>query len=383
MNDFNHLGPNEKLIGLRNSRLELSTPSLVLDLDCLEENIAHMSSFMNKYSCNLRPVAKIHKSVEIAKRQIDAGAIGVCCASLAEAEVMVQGGVPGVLLFTSVVTNEKINRLCKLNSYADGLLVAVDNKMNIDQLAYAVRNSGSEILRLLVDVEVGGRRTGVTSEDVAIDLAKHIESTDGVEFLGLQGYFGGLQRIPIYDERASLQKKCTAPLINISKKLEKINLTPEIITGGGTGTYAIDSLGNVFTENQAGTYVFLDVNYMNTNFQNAHHHPFKVALFVRTTVISDSNPEYLVTDAGIKEFGREFLAPQIISGSLRGAKYDLIGDDLGRVETVGMKNRPSLGDSFECVTPHCYATLNLYSVYHCVRGNELVDIWKIDAREQC
>lgn len=383
MNERSDMGPNEKLIGLKNSRFQLSTPSLVLDLDCLEQNIAHMSSFMKDSSCSLRPVAKIHKSVQIAKLQINSGAIGVCCATLAEAEVMVQGGVPGVLLFSSVVNKDKINRLCKLNSYADGLIVSVDSKINVDELAYAVRTKSSKPLSLLVDVEVGGRRTGITSEPIAIDLAKHINSIDGVEFLGLQGYFGGLQRTSEYNERARLQEECTAPLVKISKKLEKINLPPKIVTGGGTGTYAIDSLGNVFTENQAGTYVFMDVNYMNTNFQRTISDPFKVALFVRTTVISDSNPEYLVTDAGLKEFGREFLAPQIISGNLSGAKYDLIGDDLGRVETVDIKNRPSLGESFECVTPHCYATLNLYSVYHCVRGSQLVDIWKIDGREQC
>ena len=172
MNNCRQLGPNEKLIGVKNSRLELSTPSLVLDLDCLEKNIDHMSAFMKKTDCNLRPVAKIHKSVEIAKRQIKAGAIGVCCATLSEAEVMAQGGVSGVLLFSSVVNKEKINRLCKLNSYADGLIVSVDSKINIDELAYAARTKSSKPLSLLVDVEVGGKRTGVTSETVAIDLAR-------------------------------------------------------------------------------------------------------------------------------------------------------------------------------------------------------------------
>ena len=377
------LGPNKKLIGLQNSRLELSTPSLVLDLDRLEENIAHMSSFVNASGFSLRPVAKIHKSVEIAKKQINAGAIGVCCATLAEAEVMVKGGVSGVLLFSSVVTEDKITRLINLNSYADGLLVSVDNIKNIEQLARANKKIGSKTLQLLVDIEVGGRRTGVIDDNAAIDLAKYISVTEGVEFLGLQGYFGGVQRTPQYDDRARLQKQCVSPLVNVSRELAEINLAPKIVTGGGTGTYAIDSRGGVFTENQAGTYIFMDVNYMNTHFQRDILYPFKVALFVRTTIISDSNPEYVVTDAGLKEFGRELLAPQIISGSLCGAKYELIGDDLGRVETVGINNRPGVGDSFECVTPHCYATLNLFNVYHCVRGDTLVDIWKIDAREQC
>lgn len=381
MQSIGDLGPNERLIGVEGSRSSLSTPVLLLDLDRMERNIAHMAARTRQSGHGLRPVAKIHKSIEIAKRQVAAGALGVCCATLAEAEVMADGGVPGVLLFSSVVSETKINRLAALNARAEGLLVAVDDATNVDQLAHAARGTATE-LRMLVDYEVGGRRTGIADEDTAIALAKHISTTEGVEFAGLQGYYGGLQRTPDYDERTRLQAMCVAPLARLIERLSAEGLAPAIVTGGGSGTYQIDPVQGVLTENQSGTYIFMDVNYIDTVFEREIPHPFEVALLVRTTVISASNPDYVVTDAGLKEFAREALAPRILSGPAAGALYELIGDDLGRVATTPDCVRPGVGEALECVTPHCYATLNLYNAYHCVRGNTLVDIWPIDARAQ-
>ena len=381
MDLFGDLGPNEPLIGVEGSRSALSTPALLLDLDRMERNIAHMAARTRESGHGLRPVAKIHKSIEIAKRQVAAGALGVCCATLAEAEVMADGGVPGVLLFSSVVSEPKINRLAALNARAEGLLVAVDDATNVDQLARAARGAGMQ-LRMLIDYEVGGRRTGIVDEDTAIALAKHISATDGAEYAGLQGYYGGLQNTPDYDERTRLQAVCVAPLSRLIERLSAEGLTPAIVTGGGSGTYQIDPVQGVLTENQSGTYVFMDVNYIDTVFEREMPHPFEVALLVRTTVISASNPDYVVTDAGIKEFAREAFAPRILSGPSAGALYELIGDDLGRVATPPDSMRLGVGEALECVTPHCYATLNLYNAYHCVRGDTLVDIWPIDARAQ-
>ena len=381
MHSFGDFGPSEPFIGVEGSRSALSTPALVLDLDRMERNIAHMAARTRQSGHGLRPVAKIHKSIEIAKRQVAAGALGVCCATLAEAEVMANGGVPGVLLFSSVVSEPKITRLAALNARAEGLLVAVDDAANVDQLAHAARSTGAR-LRMLVDFEVGGRRTGIVYEDAAIALAKHITEIEGAEFAGLQGYHGGLQNTPDYDERTRLQAACVAPLARLVERLSANGLTPAIVTGGGSGSYQIDPPQGVLTENQAGTYIFMDVNYIDIVFEREMPHPFEVALLVHTTVISASNPGYVVTDAGVKEFAREELAPRILSGPAAGALYELIGDDLGRVTTKPTSARPGVGEVLECVTPHCYATLNLYNAYHCVRGDTLVDIWPIDARAQ-
>ena len=380
MHPFGDLGPNAPLIGQRGSRGALSTPALVLDLDRLERNIAYLARYLGDAGHGLRPVAKIHKSVEVARRQIEAGALGVCCATLAEAEVMADAGIPGVLLFSQVVTEPKIARLAALNARADGLIVAVDEAGVVDRLAAAAREAG-RALRMLVDLEVGGRRTGLTAVDSALALARHIAETEGARYAGVQGYNGSFQREPDFAARAAQQVRCTAPLAALRERLVAADLAPGIVSGGGTGTYAIDVAEGLFTECQAGSYVFMDVNYADTPFEPGNPHPFETALFVRTTVIS-TRDAFVVTDAGIKEFAREDLAPRIASGADPASLYELVGDDLGRVTVPEGARRPEVGRALECITPHCYGTLNLYGVYHCVRGDTLVDIWPIDARAQ-
>ena len=380
MGPIGALGPNASLIDQPGSRAALSTPALVLDLDRLERNIAYLAVFLDEAGHGLRPVAKIHKSVEVAKRQVAAGALGQCCATLAEAEVMANAGIPGVLLFSQVVTEAKIARLARLNARADGLLVAVDDKAVADSLAAAALEAGRP-LRMLVDFEVGGRRTGLVSVEDAFALAQHIAETDGAVYAGVQGYNGSFQREPDFAARSAEQARCTAPLAALCGRLAAAGLAPEIVTGGGTGTYAIDADTGLFTECQAGSYIFMDVNYADTPFEPGNPHPFETALFVRTTVIG-ARDEFAITDAGIKEFAREELAPQVASGAHADSLYELVGDDLGRVTVPEGARVPQVGEALECVTPHCYGTLNLYDVYHCVRGDTLVDIWPIDARAQ-
>ena len=380
MSPVGELGPNEALIGEQGSRAALSTPALVLDLDRLERNIAYLAAYLGKAGHGLRPVAKIHKSVAVARLQAEAGALGQCCATLAEAEVMADAGVPGVLLFSQVVTESKIARLAALNARADGLIVAVDDAAVADRLAAGALEAGRP-LRMLVDFEVGGRRTGLAAVEDALALARHIAGTEGAVYAGVQGYNGSFQREPDFAARRAEQERCTAPLAALCARLAAAGLAPEIVSGGGTGTYAIDADAGLFTECQAGSYIFMDVNYIDTPFEPANPHPFETALFVRTTVVS-ARDEFAITDAGIKEFAREELAPRVASGAHPDTLYELVGDDLGRVTVPEGARPPQVGEALECVTPHCYGTLNLYDVYHCVRGDTLVDIWPIDARAQ-
>ncbi len=374
-------GPNEPLIGVPGSREKIDTPALVLDLDALEHNIASMAAFAKSRGIGLRPVAKIHKSVEIARRQMDAGARGVCCATLREAEVMVDAGIPGVFLFTSVVSPAKIKRLAALNEKAEGLLVAVDGKPNAGDLAAAARTT-SKHLQLLVDFEVGGGRTGLIGIDQAVDLARFISNTDGLDLAGVQGYDGSFQNTPNYARRRHQELVGLAPLRALCERLVEERLAPRIVTGGGTGTHAFDPEQGVLNEIQAGTYVLMDVNYLEVQMREDEASPFEVALFVRTTVISTAQDGFCITDAGVKEFARfDLLAPRIARGAPDGASYSIVGDDMGRIDFAHPGESLPVGAAVECIAPHCYGTLNLYPVYHCVRGDTLVDIWPIDARE--
>ena len=153
-----------------------------------------------------------------------------------------------------------------------------------------------------------------------------------------------------------------------------------IVTGGGTGSHEIDPDQGVFTEAQVGTYIFIDMNYLGCEMWHDEPEPFEPSLFVRTTVIGAAQPGFVITDAGVKELNRDALHPIIVSGAPKGATYDLVGDDLGRINLPEGASPLAVGDAVEVITPHCYATLNLYSVYHCMRGDTLVDIWPIEAR---
>ena len=373
------LGPNVPLIGVPGGRHRLSTPALVIDLDRLERNIAEMAKHLSARGLGLRPVVKIHKCVEIARRQMAAGALGVCCATLAEAEVMVAGDISGVFLFSSVTGESKIARLATLNARAKNFMVAVDDADNAARLADAVAHTGRR-LKVLVDFEVGGRRTGIASVEAACALAQQIASNEWLEFAGVQSYNGNDQRLEDYAERARRQTESVAPLRALCERLREQGLAPAIVTGGGTGTHDIDPELGIFTENQAGTYVFMDINYGHTVLRRDGTVPFSTSLFVRTSVISNAQSGFVITDAGIKEISREPFGPVIASGAPADATYDLVGDDLGRINFAHPSDSMQIGDAVECITPKCYTTLNLYAVYHCVRGDTLVDIWPIDAR---
>jgi D-serine deaminase-like pyridoxal phosphate-dependent protein len=375
-------GPNEHLIGQPGSRHELGTPSLVLDLDVFDANVASLAAHAAAHSYDVRAVAKIHKTVEISRAQIAAGGIGVCCATLREAEVMADGGIPGVMLFTSVVTAPKLARLAELNARADGLLVCVDDEANVAQLEEAARASGRP-LGLLVDLEVGGGRTGLAGEDAAVALAGRIAASDAVEYAGVQGYVGNHQNTVDYDVRRRLSRELLAPLCSLVERLHREHLAPRIVSGAGTGTHDFDHELGVLTEVQGGTYALMDVNYRDAVLRRDDPHPFGAALAVRATVISTAQKGFAIADAGIKEldsiFGIEH--PGILRGAPAGAVYRLVGDDMGRID-LAEGGSLSVGDVVELQPPHCYQTLAMYRLIHCVRGDELVDIWTVDARDQ-
>jgi 3-hydroxy-D-aspartate aldolase len=374
-------GPNESLIGISGSRHMLETPALVLDLDVMEANIASMVRHATAHGYQLRPVAKIHKSVDVSRRQVAAGAVGMTCATLAECEALTDAGVPGLLLFTSVVSHGKLSRLADLNARADGLLVAADEPSNLVQLAEAARRSGRP-LQILVDVEVGGRRTGIAGLQQIVDFARRVADTDGLEYAGVQAYVGDHQNIVDYDTRRARSRELLQPLVGIVERLGAEGMAPGVVSGGGTGTHDFDHELGVLTEVQAGTYVFMDVNYRDVVLRRAEAHPFGLALTVRSTVISAAQQGFVITDAGMKELDAMLglKVPHVLRGAPEGAVYGLAGDDMGRIELGDAAGPMSAGDIVEVLPAHCYATLNMYSHYHVVRGDDLIDIWPLSAR---
>ena len=366
-------------LGKSGSRYGLNTPALVLDLDAFERNLALMAAAIRESDLNLRPHAKSHKCVRIARAQIDAGAIGICCATLDEAEIMAAAGIPGILITSPLTTDAKISRLVDLARQGADVMIVVDHVSNVSALDRAARTAGIR-LPVLVDVELGFGRTGVTTIDAAEALTHQIKTSQALTFNGLQAYGGHLQHIADYAKRLEKTQNAHHYIAEIINRLKEIGLTPRLVSGGGTGTAMIDGRAGSLMEIQAGSYIFMDGEYEAIAYGKGQVWPYECALFVQTAVISANHAGMVTTDAGTKAFAVNGPKPRIVTPGLENALYEYCGDEHGRVRLEPGSAVPRLGDRIECVVPHCDPTVILYDAFHCVRGDRLVDVWSIDAR---
>ncbi|HUN51943.1 MAG TPA: alanine racemase, partial [Candidatus Sulfotelmatobacter sp.] len=233
----------------------------------------------------------------------------------------------------------------------------------------------------LVDFDIGLHRTGAASVADAVALAKGIAAAPSLRFAGVQAYAGQLQHVADYAEREKLARQQHARLAELIEALRRAGLPPPAISGGGTGTHDIDAGARVFTELQAGSYIFMDVDYDRIQLRpGANRQPFENALFVQTSVVSANAAGFVTTDAGLKRFATDGPKPVLATGAPAGATYRFQGDEHGAVVFAEAGQTLPLGAVLACVVPHCDPTVNLYDHYHCVRGDRLVDIWPVDAR---
>ena len=368
--------PNAALIGVPGGRYQLDTPVLLLDLDGLERNIARMAQFVHARGVQLRPHVKTHKSVAIARRQVAAGAVGVCCATLGEAETMAAAGIPGVLITSPIVTVGKINRLVALAGRAapGAVMVVVDHPRNVDDLAAAAA-ALPHPLNVLVDFRAGYDRTGAADAASVVALARQVAGHPSLRLRGLQAYAGNLQHIKERGQRAAATAAVRASIQAVIAAAAQAGIAFDIVTGAGTGSHDLDADGSVFTELQAGSYVFMDGEYSEVLADAA----FDIALFVQAAVVSVNHPDWVTVDGGTKVFATDSGLPVVAHGARPGSRYVFAGDEHGKL--VGpASERPELGERLEFVTSHCDPTINLHGVYHVVRGDTLVDIWPVDAR---
>lgn len=373
------LGPNQGLIGRAGSRALLNTPTLILDLDAFERNLALMSARVQRLGLGLRPHAKAHKSGTVGRKQVEAGAVGISCATLEEAEAMVKGGVRNILVTSPVVNPAGIERLAALCAKADEIITVVDHAANVDALAARAREAGAR-LAALVDIDVGQHRTGVTSPAAAVDLALRIKSSGALQYRGLQAYYGHIQHVHAYEDRGHAVAQALDILRATIKALNDAGLAPEIVSGSGTGTHLIDAHAKVHTELQPGSYLFMDRQYNGVEIAPNNAPPFEQALFVRTTVVSVNQPGLAVVHGGWKAFATESDVPLVHRGAPADAKYQFMGDEHGGLRLPAGCPELKLGAVVEFIPPHCDPTVNLFNRFHCVRGDDLVDIWPIEAR---
>lgn len=374
--DRQRLGPNVAYIGTP-ARNALNTPCLVLDLDVLEKNIGAMAAYARTAGIALRPHAKSHKSSSLAQLQIAAGAIGICCATLGEAEVLGRAGIDDILITSPVATEAKLARFQALSSTVDRLAVVVDNPDNIEELsALAVANG--QIFDVVIDIDPGMQRTGVRLAD-ACEFVSRVASLAGLHYRGVQFYAGHLQHIDEYADRKKQALSAIDGLKQVVAGLVARGLAPGLITGSGTGTFDIDVAAGIFTELQVGSYVFMDSQYRRVRHQGERP-SFEQSLFVQAAVCSMNFSGFATVDAGLKHFSLDAGLPEIVGMASGEAQYAFLGDEHGRVTSPPTGIPLALGERVEFVPPHCDPTINLYNHFHCFRGDRLAEIWPIDAR---
>jgi D-serine deaminase-like pyridoxal phosphate-dependent protein len=361
------------------TREEIPTPSLLLDLDRFERNLERMAAHARRAGKGLRPHAKTHRCPEIARRQVAAGALGVAVAKLGEAEVMARAGVRGLLITTEIVPPSSIRRLMRLVREAPDTLIVVDNTDNALAIARAAVAEGVTI-NVLVDVDVGGRRTGVQPGEPALALAKAVAALPSLRFRGLQGYAGQCAHIVGWATRRETSHKAMAPLLETRRLMEAAGLSVEIVAGGSTGTYDIDSELPGLSELQCGSYCVMDLDYRRIGSRaDTVLTDFELALTVVATVVSVPAPGRAIVDAGLKAFSTDRpFPPEPVEQP--GIAYEFAGDEHGRL-TLNDPDRPlGLGDRIEFFPPHCDPTFNLYDRVYALRGQRVEAVWEVEAR---
>jgi D-serine deaminase-like pyridoxal phosphate-dependent protein len=353
------------------SLAEIDTPALLLDLDLMEQNITRMAAAFRGLTAKLRPHAKTHKTPIIAHKQLAAGAIGITCAKLGEAEVMVAGGIRDILIANQIVGARKLARLVSLARHAD-LIVAVDDAQNVQELSQAAQAAGVS-LRVLVEVDVGMHRCGVAPGEPALVLAQQVERAPGLRFAGLMGYEGHLVFVPSLEERVQRVHTDMQALIDTVHFLESRGLSVGIVSAGGTGTAMITGRLPRITEIQAGSYVFMDGRYKTIEGVDCD-----CALTLLTTVISQPQPDRAIIDAGMKTLTHEFGLPRFKG------REDLellsLSEEHGTVKLQDPSLALKPGEKLEIIPSHGDTTLNIHDYYYGLRRGRVEAIWPIAAR---
>jgi len=359
----------------RGMRLEdVDTPALIVDLDAFEANIARLAEAVAG-KVRVRAHAKTHKCAEIARRQIAAGAVGMCCQKVSEAEALVAGGVRDVLVSNEVVGARKLERLAALATKAR-IGVCVDDESNARELQAAAARAGATIDTYL-ELEVGMRRCGIAPGEPALALARTIVASANLRFAGLQAYHGRAQHFRSVEERRVAIRNAALQVKHMKGLLGDNGIACPRVTGAGSGTFMLEVEAGVWDEIQPGSYIFMDWDYAKNEWAPPLPR-FEHSLFVLTTVMSRPAPALAIVDAGLKASSIDSGMPAVWERP--GLAYVRASDEHGWVEIGAGAAAPKLGDKLLLVPGHCDPTVNLYDWYVCVRNGVVEDLWPISAR---
>lgn len=361
-------------LGHPGSAALIPTPAVTIDLDAFDRNVAKMADRAQSAGLALRPHAKSHKCAALALRQVQAGAVGVCCAKLAEAEALAARGIGHILITSPVAGAGNAARAARLAAALPDFRIVLDHPDGAAELAAAT----TAPLQVLIDIDVGLGRTGCHDPAQAAETARAILAHPNLRLLGVQGYGGAWQHMEGANTRAAAVADGMAKLTAAIAAIRAVGGTVDVVTGGGTGTFTADAAQGVLTEIQPGSYAFMDKEYRDALGEDPEG-AFEQSATVVTTVISANHPKWVSTDAGLKAFNTDGPLPQPLTPKFGGCAYRFFGDEQGllmrpKAESVLRGERLALAPG------HIDPTLDRYDVFHLVRGDVLVDIVRVDAR---
>ena len=347
-------------------RTELVTPALVLDLPAAKRNIDRMAATLRDLPTEIRPHIKVHKSPDLGRLQVEAGAIGMSVATVWEALVFARSGLDHVFVVNTVAGPRKIRALAELARDVD-LMVAIDDASNAADLAAAARAAGST-LGIMIEVDDGMDRCGVDTPEAALALARAVVGMDGLDLRGITGYEGHCSLTPDRELRHTRERTAMTMLVGIAELLEGAGIPCPIRSAGGTATWDWTAAYPGITEIQAGTYVVMD------NFHGQMVGGFEHSLTVQTTVISRPSDRVIV-DAGNKSMGAGDMA-SIVGHPETSFRFDEEHGIFAASSGTSLK----VGDSVALVPGYSPSTVNWYDAFHVVEDDVVVDIWPVIPR---
>jgi len=355
---------------------DLGTPALILDEALFQKNLTKMAEHNKATGLKLRAHVKIHKCPEISKRQVALGAIGVCCATTAESELLINSGVHGVLHTCQPAGRAQIARTVALARRDPTFITVVDDAITVNALEDALA-AGRTKLNVIVDVFAGLERQGCQPGENALKLAQKVDQSKHLKLVGLMGYSGGASHTHGFEARKKKSTDDVAGMLESVALCRKSGLPIEIITGGSTGTYNIDT-GNQLTELQAGSYIFMDTLYRRIGGKDSDgvYTDFEPALSVMTTVISKTRPNQCAIDYGNKALLRTTDEVK----DRQGVRVEIAGAEYGMLLWNNGDRDMKLGERVEIYPSNLDTSVNVYDRIYVARGESIVDVWPIMGR---
>ncbi|MDT1063884.1 DSD1 family PLP-dependent enzyme [Paracoccus sp. CPCC 101403] len=358
---------------------DIQTPCLVLDLDALERNIKKMGDYAKAHGMRHRSHGKMHKSVDVQKLQQElGGAIGVCCQKVSEAEVFARGGIKDILVSNQVRDAAKIDRLARLPKFGARIIVCVDDLANVADLSAAAVRHGTQ-LEVFIEIDCGAGRCGVTTANAVVEIAKAVDAAPGLKFTGIQAYQGAMQHMDSFVDRKTKLDAAIAQVKEAVAALEEAGLSPELVSGGGTGSYYFESNSGVYNELQCGSYAFMDADYGRIKDEGGHRidkGEWENALFILTSVMSHAKADKAICDAGLKAQSVDSGLPFVYGRD--DVEYVKCSDEHGVISDP--KGVLKVNEKLRLVPGHCDPTCNVHDWYVGVRNGKVESVWPVSAR---